>query len=424
MGGHTGGALASGLACKFFLHAYATSSGDVPARLAEALDLANAAIAHETAENPALSGMGCTLIGAAFGPEGIEWVSVGDSPLFLVRKGEIVLLNEDHSLAPEIDKLAAAGKISWAAAHADPRRHFLRSALTGTEIDLIDRSRRPLALQPGDVVILASDGIHTISHGEIAKVVASAAAACGRGRRACSLRSRPWAMPIRTTPRWSWCGCRTLERSGLGPVALASSRNVISAKHSQPSKPILAPNLSAMRCMRRLRAWQVRCNCVDAAFAGDAQGLRHQRGPDAPPLPRFLHRQCDLGLAVRAGEKLAQFGRAAHMQPDEKARDHARGDAGVGAVRRPKGAAGRTLHAQQMPLEVVELPGRHPANASRRRHIACSLERLNASSTRLELDHRCFSSALRPPLFGWVGQRLLRSGGSKPAGVNARTAGA
>ena len=112
MGGHTGGALASGLACKFFLHAYATSSGDVPARLAEALDLANAAIAHETAENPALSGMGCTLIGAAFGPDGIEWVSVGDSPLFLVRKGEIVLLNEDHSLAPEIDKLAAAGKIT------------------------------------------------------------------------------------------------------------------------------------------------------------------------------------------------------------------------------------------------------------------------------------------------------------------------
>lgn len=171
MGGHTGGALASGLACKFFLHAFATSSGDVAARLAEALDLANAAIAHETAENPGLSGMGCTLVGVAFGPHGVEWVSVGDSPLFLVRKGEIVLLNEDHSLAPEIDKLAEAGKITWAAARADPRRHFLRSALTGTEIDLLDRSHRPLALQPGDVVLLASDGIHSISHAHIANVV-------------------------------------------------------------------------------------------------------------------------------------------------------------------------------------------------------------------------------------------------------------
>jgi PPM family protein phosphatase len=173
MGGHAGGALASGLACKFFLHAFATSSGDVAARLAEALDLANAAIAHETAENPGLNGMGCTLIGVAFGPRGVEWVSVGDSPLFLVRKGEIVLLNEDHSLAPEIDKLAEAGKITWAAARADPRRHFLRSALTGTEIDLVDRSHRPLALHPGDVVILASDGIHSISHEDIARVVAA-----------------------------------------------------------------------------------------------------------------------------------------------------------------------------------------------------------------------------------------------------------
>jgi protein phosphatase len=119
--------------------------------------------------------MGCTLVGVVFGPDGVEWVSVGDSPLFLVRKGEIVLLNEDHSLAPEIDKLAARGKISWDQAMADPRRHVLRSALTGTEIELVDHSHRPLALQPGDVVVLASDGIHTLSHAEIAQLVSGAA---------------------------------------------------------------------------------------------------------------------------------------------------------------------------------------------------------------------------------------------------------
>ena len=177
MGGHAGGALASGLACKFFVHAYATSSGEAADRLAEALDLANAAIAHEAAENPGLRGMGCTLVGVAFGPDGVEWVSVGDSPLFLVRGGEIELLNEDHSMAPEVDKLAMAGKISWTAARADPRRHFLRSALTGTEIDLIDRSHRPLALRAGDVVILASDGIHAISQADIASVVEGARSA-------------------------------------------------------------------------------------------------------------------------------------------------------------------------------------------------------------------------------------------------------
>jgi protein phosphatase len=176
MGGHVGGALASGLACKFFLHAFTSSSGDLPARLDEALSLANDSIAREVARNAALEGMGCTLIGTAFGPAGLEWVSVGDSPLFLVRKGEIRLLNEDHSLAPEIDKLAAAGRISWEAARADPRRHYLRSALTGGEIELIDRSRRPLELEPGDVVILASDGIQTLAPGAILDVVQRKAA--------------------------------------------------------------------------------------------------------------------------------------------------------------------------------------------------------------------------------------------------------
>ncbi len=173
MGGHAGGALASNLACKFFLHAFATAQGTTPEKLSESLDLANAAIAHEVHDNPSLNGMGCTLVGVVFCADGVEWVSVGDSPLFLLRKGEIVVLNEDHSLAPEIDKLAAMGKISWEAARNDHRRHFLRSALTGGEMELIDRSHRPLALQPGDTVLLASDGIHTLSHADIAKVVSA-----------------------------------------------------------------------------------------------------------------------------------------------------------------------------------------------------------------------------------------------------------
>jgi PPM family protein phosphatase len=176
MGGHVGGALASQLACRHFLNAFATPAEDVRARLDQGLELANLAIASRTAEDPKLDGMGCTLVGVAFRPDPhrLEWVSVGDSPLYLVRNGEIVRLNEDHSLAPELDKLAAAGRISWDAARADPRRHVLRSALTGTEIDLIDRPHSPLTLEPGDVVILASDGIHSISEAEIAGVVTAA----------------------------------------------------------------------------------------------------------------------------------------------------------------------------------------------------------------------------------------------------------
>jgi len=177
MGGHAGGAVASDIACRSYLAAMAASTGGLSGRLEEALGLANAAIADYVAEHPALNGMGCTLVGAAFGPFGVEWVSVGDSPLYLVRLGKIELLNEDHSLAPELDKLAAAGKISHAEARSDPRRHFLRSALTGTAPELVDRPQRPLRLEPNDVIVLASDGIGTLEKAEILATVAAHAAA-------------------------------------------------------------------------------------------------------------------------------------------------------------------------------------------------------------------------------------------------------
>ena len=173
MGGHAGGALASRMACESFIKAYAGAAGARRERLKAALEAANQAIAETVDANPLLAGMGSTLVGVTFGPDGVEWVSVGDSPLMLFRRGEIALLNEDHSLAPELDRLAAAGRMSEADARRDPRRHMLRSAVTGDNIDLIDLSRRPLEVEPGDYIILASDGLQTLEPGEIERIVAA-----------------------------------------------------------------------------------------------------------------------------------------------------------------------------------------------------------------------------------------------------------
>jgi protein phosphatase len=172
MGGHAGGALASRTVCETFLATYLVSAGDpVRERLAAALDAANTAIADKVNEAPQLDGMGSTLIGAAFGDDGLEWISVGDSPMYLVRRDEIAVLNEDHSLAPALDQLAAEGKISAAEARNNPRRHMLRSAVAGDEIEMVDISRRPLVLHPGDWVVLASDGIHTLEGEEIVRIL-------------------------------------------------------------------------------------------------------------------------------------------------------------------------------------------------------------------------------------------------------------
>ena len=173
MGGHAGGALASRMACESFIKAYVDQHGPNKERLIEALTAANQAIADTVDANPMLAGMGSTLVGVTFGSEGIEWVSVGDSPLMLYRRGEIALLNEDHSLAPELDRLAAAGAISEDEARRDPRRHMLRSAVTGDDIDLVDLSRRPLKVEPGDYIILASDGLQTLEAVEIERIVAA-----------------------------------------------------------------------------------------------------------------------------------------------------------------------------------------------------------------------------------------------------------
>ena len=173
MGGHAGGALASETICAAFLEALHARDGAVGERLQLALSAANNAIAQAVTGNPRLSGMGATLVGVAFGPHGAEWVSVGDSPLYLVRRGEIARLNEDHSLTPMLDRLVADGRLSPDQAKVDPRRHYLRSAVSGEELDLIDVSRRPLMLEGGDVVIVASDGIHTLGDEAIARLVAT-----------------------------------------------------------------------------------------------------------------------------------------------------------------------------------------------------------------------------------------------------------
>ncbi|MGE5511924.1 MAG: PP2C family protein-serine/threonine phosphatase [Bacteroidota bacterium] len=171
MGGHAGGAIASQTICAAFLQTFAQAEGRVADRLQTGLSAANAAIAEKISEKPALAGMGATLVGVAFGADCAEWVSVGDSPLYLIRRGEIARLNEDHSLAPMLDRLVANGRLSPEQAKADPRRHYLRAAVSGEDIDLIDASQRPLALQAGDAIVVASDGIHTLEDKEIARVV-------------------------------------------------------------------------------------------------------------------------------------------------------------------------------------------------------------------------------------------------------------
>ncbi len=175
MGGHVGGAEASAIACTSFVAAYESETGTERSRLAGALDTSNRAISSALHRDRSLQGMGCTLIGAVFTADGLNWVSVGDSPLLLFRDDKLYQLNEDHSLAPVLDKLAANGEMTLAEAEAHPRRHYLRAALTGDGIEMVDLSTAVLALREGDLVLLASDGLEVLSHAEMADILAARA---------------------------------------------------------------------------------------------------------------------------------------------------------------------------------------------------------------------------------------------------------
>jgi len=171
MGGHTAGALAAQTICTTFVDAFVEHDGLAAERLQAALFASNDKLSEKVREDSDLEGMGATTVGLALGRWGAHWISVGDSPLYLYRAGELVVLNEDHSMAPVLDKMAERGEISRADAKSDARRHFLRSAVSGTEIELIDRSVMPLALENGDYIIAASDGIQTLDEEQIARTI-------------------------------------------------------------------------------------------------------------------------------------------------------------------------------------------------------------------------------------------------------------
>lgn len=165
------GATASETACSSFIKSYRDGEGSIAERLDAALDDSNNSVAHKKEEEPELGDMGTTLIGATFRNNGLHWVSVGDSHLYLFRDGALEKLNEDHSFVPMLDKLVERGELSQEDALVHPDRNAIRSAVMGSEIELRDLRETSLPLIREDIVILASDGLDTLDNDVIAHAI-------------------------------------------------------------------------------------------------------------------------------------------------------------------------------------------------------------------------------------------------------------
>ena len=169
MGGHSGGADASRIAVDAFLRGFPESRGTVETRLRYCLDAAIAGMHDREAQDRRLTGMGTTVVAALYDGHGVDWLSVGDSPMWLFAGGALARLNEDHSMAPLLEEMVRTGELSTHEARSDWRRHMLRSAVMSRRPELVDCAWRSCRLLPGEFLLVASDGIETLAEEEIAE---------------------------------------------------------------------------------------------------------------------------------------------------------------------------------------------------------------------------------------------------------------
>jgi serine/threonine protein phosphatase PrpC len=178
MGGHEAGDIASRIVVSEFadilkerLYDGPYEDAGIPEILREATFAANASIASYVSRNRDVAGMGTTLLAPVLANGHLYWISVGDSPLFLFDGENLRQINEDHSMAPQIDMMVKSGMLDAETGRHHPDRNCLTSVLMGTDIAKIDYNKPPVKLQSGNIVIVSSDGLQFLSNEEIQEIV-------------------------------------------------------------------------------------------------------------------------------------------------------------------------------------------------------------------------------------------------------------
>jgi serine/threonine protein phosphatase PrpC len=155
MGGHAAGEVASEIAVDTVSKVYyQDDSDDVAVSLLHAIKRANALIHQRAAENMMRSGMGTTCVSAVLRGGTAYIANVGDSRAYLVRRGTIRQVSQDHSW---VEEQVRAGLLTREQARSHVQRNVITRCLgTQPEVEIDVFSER---LEEGDSFILCSDGL-------------------------------------------------------------------------------------------------------------------------------------------------------------------------------------------------------------------------------------------------------------------------
>jgi PPM family protein phosphatase len=123
-------------------------------KLYDATLYANRQVHQEARTNPQYQGMGATITAVSITPETVDFLQVGDSRGYLVRKGKISQITKDQSL---VNQLIDAGAIAPEEAETHYMKNVILQAL-GAQNDVTPSVVR-LIPQTDDILLLCSDGL-------------------------------------------------------------------------------------------------------------------------------------------------------------------------------------------------------------------------------------------------------------------------
>ncbi len=168
MGGHAAGEVASEMAVSTVSTLYyQDNDSDIAASLLRSLKYTNAVIYQRAREQVEHNGMGTTCVAAVLLDDRVYIANVGDSRAYLVRRGWVRQISQDHSWVAQQVRTGVMTE-------TEARTHQLRNMITRSlgslpqvEVDIFIEQ-----VQEGDTLVLCSDGLSgMISDSEIAQIV-------------------------------------------------------------------------------------------------------------------------------------------------------------------------------------------------------------------------------------------------------------